>query len=97
MGLKGSTEFLCYVMGKARNSIYFDNVSPIQIEHTGRVTLLTQAIYVSKCSVRCKDDLSNVSTYFVAHELGIMGRKKIVDLIRKVFPYPPSMTKFSPM
>ena len=72
MGLKGSTEFLCYVMGKARNSIYFDNVSPIQIEHTGRVTLLTQAIYVSKCSVRCKDDLSNVSTYFVAHELGIM-------------------------
>ena len=23
-----------------------------QIEHTGRVTLLTQAIYVSKCSVR---------------------------------------------
>ena len=28
------------------------NVFPIQIEHTGRVTLLTQAIYVSKCSVR---------------------------------------------
>ena len=43
--------------GKARHSIYFDNAFPIQIEHTGRVTLLTQAIYVSKCSVRWKKDL----------------------------------------